>query len=81
MMPNITLSIPEDVKHKMDELKEVNWSELTRRFIAERAQRLLLLKKLDKMLEHSELTDEDIMELSRKARAGRFDELKKQGVI
>ena len=65
----------------MDELKEVNWSELTRRFIAERVQRLLLLKKLDKMLEHSELTDEDIMELSRKARAGRFDELKRQGVI
>ena len=75
-MSNITVSVPKELKHKMDEFKDINWSELTRQFISDKVRRLSLLRKLDKMLEHSELTDKDIEELSKKARAGRFEELK-----
>lgn len=75
-MPNITLSVPAELKHKLDELPEINWSEATRKFLSEKVKRALLLKKLDKMLENSELTDEDIERLSVKARKGRFNELK-----
>lgn len=78
-MSNITLSVPAELKHKMDEFKDVNWSELTRRFITGKVERLSVLRKLDKLLEHSELTDVDIEELSKKARKGRFEELKSLG--
>lgn len=80
-MPNITLSVPEDLKRKMDSMPEINWSEVTRGFLSERVGRLALLKKLDKMLEKSELTEEDCIKLGRKAKKGRFKELQKQGLI
>ena len=62
-MPNITLSVPEDLKEKIDSLPEINWSESVRNFLSEKAKRALLLKKLDKMLENSKLTEEDCLKL------------------
>ena len=62
-MSNITLSVPAELKHKMDEFKDVNWSELTRRFITDKVERLSVLHKLDKMLENSTLTEEDCLRL------------------
>lgn len=65
-MPNLTLSVPEELKHKLDSLPEINWSESVRKFLSEKVKRALLLKKLDKMLEHSELTEEDCLKLGDK---------------
>ena len=79
-MPNITLSVSEELKKNMDSLPELNWSESVREFLSEKVKRAALLKKLDKMLENSELTEEDVQELSRKARKGRFAELKAKGL-
>ena len=62
-MSNITLSVPIELKHKMDEFKDVNWSQLTRDFLSEKVKRLALLHKLDKMLENSTLTEEDCLRL------------------
>ena len=67
-MPNITLSIPDDLKKEMDSIPEFNWSEIVRNFLSERVKRVLLLKKLDKMLENSELTEEDCIRLGREAK-------------
>ena len=64
-MPNITLSIPSELKQQMDELPELNFSESMRLFLAEKVKRALLLKKLDKLLENSTLTDEDCLKLGR----------------
>ena len=80
-MPNITLSIPQELKQKMEELPELNWSETIREFLSEKVKRALLLKRLEKMLENSELTEEDCIRLGRKAKKGRFKTLKKQGLI
>ncbi len=80
-MPNITLSIPQELKVKMDKLPELNWSETIREFLSEKVKRALLLKKLDKMLENSELTEEDCIRLGRETKKGRFEALKKQGLI
>jgi len=80
-MPNLTLSIPENLKEGMDKLPEINWSEVTRKFLSEKVGRLVVLKKLDKMLENSELTEEDCIRLGREAKKGRFKELRKQGLI
>ena len=67
-MPNITIAVPAELKKEMDKLAEVNWSAVTREFLADKVKRLALLKKMDKMLESSELTDEDCIRLGREAK-------------
>lgn len=78
-MPNITLSIPEELKKQLDQLPELNISESVRGFLSEKAKRALLLKKLDKMLENSELTEEDCIKLGNKVKEGMWKRYKKEG--
>lgn len=78
-MPNITLSIPEELKRQLDELPELNVSESMRKFLSEKVKRALLLKKLDKMLENSELTEEDCLNLGNKIKEGMWKKYKKAG--
>lgn len=40
-MPTLTLSIPKELKEKMDALPEVNWSEVLRLRLQKRAEELL----------------------------------------
>lgn len=67
-MPNITVSVPLELKKKMDLLPELNWSEITREFLVGKVKRALLLKKIDKMLEKSKLTEQDALELGEKVK-------------
>ena len=78
-MPNITLSIPEDLKKQLDELPELNISESVRRFLVEKVKRELLLNKLDKLLENSKLTEEDCLRLGNEAKERAWKKLKKEG--
>jgi hypothetical protein len=78
-MPNITLSIPEELKKQLDELPELNISEAVRNFLTEKAKRALLLKKLDKMLEDSKLTEEDCLRLGDKIKEGMWKRYKEKG--
>lgn len=68
-MKNVTLSIPEPLKQNMEQLPEINWSELMREFLSEKVRKLLILKKLEKDFENSKLTDKDCIRLGRKLRA------------
>ena len=61
-MVNITLSIPEELKKKMDQFKEINWSEIARASIR---KRIILLEEMDVLLKNSELTEEDAIRLGR----------------
>lgn len=78
---NITVSVPEELKKELDELPEINWSEAVRKFLSEKVKRAMLLKKLDSMLEKSELTEEDALELGRKIKKGRFEKLRQAGLV
>ena len=76
-MPNITLSVTEDLKNKMNSLPEINWSEVTREFLSDKVKRLEFLKKLEKQLEskeEQELTKWSV-ELGREAKKGSFKRL------
>jgi len=64
-MSNITISLPDSLKKEMEKLPEVNWSEVTREFLTKKVRRMLLLRKLDKMLEDSKLTEEDCLRLGK----------------
>ena len=60
-------------------MPELNISEAVRKFLSEKAKRALLLKELDKMLENSELTDEDCLRLGNEAKRKAWAKLKKEG--
>ncbi len=62
-MVSITLSVPEELKKQMEMYPELNWSEVARQAIR---KKLLLLKKMEKLLEKSEMTEKDALELGRK---------------
>lgn len=65
-MPNITISVPKDLKVRMNKFPEINWSKLTRMLLSQKIERLELLKELDEMLADSNLTDSDCLELGKK---------------
>lgn len=78
-MPNITLSISEELKKQIDDLPELNLSESMRKFLCEKVKRAFLLKKLDKLLENSELTEEDCLRLGDEVKEKAWKRLKKEG--
>ena len=75
-MVSVTLSVPEDLKKKMDEFPEMNWSEVARGAVREKVIKLEFLKNF---ASKSELTEEDALRLGKevsKAVAKRFKEMK-----
>lgn len=64
-MPNVTVSIDESLKERMDDHPEINWSEVARQAFREKIRNLEVMEEI---VEDSELTDEDVEEL-----AGRID--------
>lgn len=61
-MVNITLSIPGELKEKMDSFPEINWSAVARSAIDERVKDLVILKKFKS---ESNLTEKDAIQLGR----------------
>ena len=66
-MVSITLSVPQELKEEMDTHPELNWSEVARQAIREK---IILLNKMDAILERSKLTEKDAIELGRKVKRG-----------
>ena len=56
-MPNMTLAIPTELKEQMDHFKEINWSEVARQAIRQKA---ILLEKMNKLFSKSKLNEQDI---------------------
>ena len=80
-MVSITLSVPEEIKHKMEEFSEINWSGFIRKAIIKKTKDLtfkeMLLKEFEK---EREITDWAV-KLQRAGRKGRFEKLKKKGLL
>lgn len=62
-MPNITLSIPEDLHEKMKHHSEIRWSEVVRKTISEKVE---LLEAMDRIAKKSKLTQKDVDEIAEK---------------
>lgn len=61
-MPNMTLAIPAELKEQMNHFKEINWSEVARQAIREKA---CLLEKMNRLFSKSKLTEADIEKYGR----------------
>jgi hypothetical protein len=59
-MPNITLSVPEELKRKMDEFKVINWSEVAREAFIEKITDMEFLKEFKSK---SDMTPQDALRL------------------
>jgi len=75
-MPELVIKIPKLGKKLEKELAK-GIEIFTRAEIA----RLLMLKKLDKMLAKSKLTEAECIKLGRLVKKGRFEELRKMGLV
>ena len=62
-MVNVTLSIPNELKQKMDSLAEINWSAVAREAFDQKIRDMEFLKNFKAK---STLTEEDALRLGRK---------------
>ena len=67
---NVTLSVPVELKDKMDSFKEINWSEVMRNTLSDKVRRLELMKRLDELTAGSKLTEEDVKRIGDKIKEG-----------
>jgi len=65
-MVNITLAVPSDMKQKMDNFAEINWSAVARAAFDDKIKDLEFIKKFKSK---STLTEEDAIRLGRELNA------------
>jgi hypothetical protein len=80
-MVSITLSVPEEVKRKMKNFPETNWSGFIRKIIIEKTKDLELREDTLKKLNQEEDLSDWAVNLQRKSRKNRVAELKKKGLL
>jgi predicted transcriptional regulator len=62
-MPSITVNVDDDLKDRMEEHPEINWSEVTRQAIQEKVE---TLEVMDELTSGSELTESDVADIADK---------------
>jgi hypothetical protein len=65
-MVNVTLSIPADLKHRMDSFAEINWSAVAREAFDEKIKDMEFIKRFKAK---STLTEDDAVRLGRELNA------------
>ena len=82
-MVSITLSVSEEIREKMKQFSEINWSAFIRKSIEEKARRLALKEELlSKFKEETESGFIDwTIKLGRKAKEDSAERLKKEGLL
>lgn len=79
-MESVTITIPDDVKEELKKFSWINWSEVAREKFIRKVKRLEALEKFENLLEKSEFTEKDALELSNKVKEERLKQLKEQGI-
>lgn len=67
-MPNMTISVPDDLARLMEKSPELKWSEIARQGIARKLKQLELTKRMDKALSDNRLSDKELAEILKLAR-------------
>ena len=80
-MVSVTLSIPENVKKKMEDFSEINWSGFIRKQIIEKTEELSWKEEMLKKLEKEKDLTNWAVKLQRDFRKDRSKVLKNKGLI
>lgn len=73
-MTTLTLSVPIELKHKMDTFPEMNWSEVARQAFLQKIEDMEFLRTFK---EKSKLTEADALKLGRKVSKAVSDRLRR----
>ena len=65
-MPVVSVSIPEDMKKKMNELDEINWSAVARNAFKEKIRLAEEIKIVERIAKKSKLTEKDAKKIADK---------------
>jgi hypothetical protein len=82
-MVSLTLSIPEELKKKMEQFPEINWSGLVRKVLVEKAQELQWRKETLLKLKQEDASGftQWTIDSGRKVNKGITERLKKEGLL
>jgi len=75
-MVSITLSVPEEVKRRMERFEWLNWSAVAREVFVKRMKRLEILQKFERDFEKGELSDEECIKLGRELKKAMLEKKK-----
>lgn len=80
-MVSVTLSVPEEVRKKMDKFPEINWSGFIRKSIEQKTRELSLREELLKRIEQDKEFEQWCIEMGKKVNKGIAERLKKEGLL
>lgn len=75
-MPTVTVSVDENLKHRMEDHPEINWSEVARQSFQQKLSELGKLDLMNELLEDSQLTEDDVDELAALVNDGALERLR-----
>ena len=79
-MANVTVTVPDEFKEDMEEHPEINWSQVARQAFERKIRDLQAVERLrdfevmDEIARESDLTEEDVEEITQKIDRGMRDE-------
>ncbi|WP_121744971.1 hypothetical protein [Natronorubrum halophilum] len=74
-MPSITVNVDDDLKDRMEQHPEINWSEVTRQAIQEKIE---TLDVMDELTSGSQLTESDVTEIANKINESAHDRVEEK---
>ncbi|MDI6738537.1 MAG: hypothetical protein QME12_08580 [Nanoarchaeota archaeon] len=80
-MVSITLSVPAEVKQKMEVFPEINWSSFVRQKLLEKTEELSWKQETLNKLEQDKEFEDWCVETGRKVNKGIAERLKKEGLL
>lgn len=76
-MTNVSLTVPEELKAKMDKFPWINWSEVAREEAIKREMLHEGFEEFNRIVSKSKLTEQGAMELAKLVKSGIHKNLKK----
>ena len=78
-MPNITLSLSEELKQKMEGFPEINWSAFIKKYIESKVNRLVWKEQMLSNLKQEEKFEPLALEIGDKIKEGMWKRYKEEG--
>lgn len=76
-MANVSLTVPDELKAKMDKFQWINWSEVAREEAIKREMLHEDFEEFNRIVSKSKLTEEDAMRLAKEVNRGMHERYKK----
>ncbi len=80
-MVSVTVSLPEEIKKKMEQFPEINWSGLVRRIIEEKVKELKWKEEMRKKLAGEDEFEDWAVEMGRKLKTSATQSLKREKIL